>query len=260
MSGTCEPMMTSNQTLFSYVLRLADDHLILSQRLGEWCGEAPTLEEDLALANIALDLIGQARALYAYAGQVEGKGRDEDQLAFMRYERDYQNLLITEQPNGDFAHTIVRQFFISAYMDPFWRKMESSKDDMLAAIAAKASKEVTYHLRHTSEWVIRLGDGTRESHERMFEALDDLMMFTGELFEMDAVAQEMLQSGVGVDASDLKAEWQQTVQTILQEATLELPKAGHMQTGGRTGRHSEHLGHILSELQYMQRSFPGLTW
>lgn len=252
--------MADKDTLFTYLLRLADDHLILSQRLGEWCGTAPTLEEDLALANVALDLIGQARALYAYAGEVEGKGRDEDQLAFIRYEMDYLNALIAEQPNGDFAHTIVRQFFVSAFMAPFWREMEKSSDETLAAIAAKASKEVAYHLRHTSEWVIRLGDGTEESRQRMVEALEDMVIYTGELFENDALVQAAVEAGYGVDAANLKDEWTHTVETVLKEATLELPHVAHMQTGGRSGRHSEHFGHILSELQYMQRAYPGMSW
>ena len=252
--------MAKDNTLFTYLLRLADDHLILSQRLGEWTGSAPTLEEDLALTNIALDLIGQARSLYSYAGAVEGQGRDEDQLAFTRPERNYLNALIVEQPNGDFAHTIVRQFFIAAFMVPFWREMEKSADEQLAAIAAKASKEVAYHLRHTSEWVVRLGDGTEESHTRMEEALEDLIMYTGELFENDVITEAAIAGGYGVDTAALKDEWRQTVLQVLGEATLELPEAGYMQTGGRDGLHTEHLGHILSELQYMQRAYPGLTW
>lgn len=252
--------MTDNNPLFDYVIRLADDHLILGQRLGEWCGEAPTLEEDLALANIALDLIGQARSLYGYAATVEGEGRDEDQLAFLRYERDYRNALIAELPNGDFACTIVRQFFIAAFMKPFWREMLKSRDETLAAIAAKALKEVSYHLRHSSEWVIRLGDGTEESHRRMVDALDDMVIYTGELFEMDGLSKDMVGQGIGVDAAELESEWRSTIETVLGEATLQLPEVKHMQTGGRMGRHTEHLGHILSELQYMQRAYPGLTW
>ncbi|MEX3009083.1 1,2-phenylacetyl-CoA epoxidase subunit PaaC [Hoeflea sp. TYP-13] len=252
--------MSDNDVLFTYLLRLADDQLILGQRLGEWCGNAPTLEEDLALTNISLDLIGQARSLYSYAGEVEGKGRDEDQLAFVRYEQDYLNALIAEQPNGDFAHTIVRQFFVSAFMAPFWREMEKSSDNTLAAIAAKASKEVAYHLRHTSEWVVRLGDGTDESHERMVEALEDLVMYTGELFESDGLVKAAIEAGFAVDVASLQDEWKRTVDSVLKEATLELPEAGHMQSGGREGRHTEHLGHILSELQYMQRAYPGMSW
>ncbi len=252
--------MTTDNTHFEYLIRLADDHLILGQRLGEWCGSGPTLEEDLALANTALDMIGQARALYSHAADVEGAGRDEDKLAFLRYEREYRNTLIAEQPNGDFACTIARQLFIAAFMKPFWREMQKSADATLAAIAAKALKEVTYHLRHASEWVIRLGDGTDESRRRMAEALDDMAIYTGELFEMDAVTTAMVEQGIGVDAAALKGEWQATVDAVLAEATLEMPKVNHMQTGGRDGIHTEHLGHILSELQYMQRAYPGLMW
>ncbi len=252
--------MTADTEKFEYLLRLADDHLILGQRLGEWTGKAPTLEEDLALANIALDLIGQARALYTYAAEVEGKGRGEDQLAFLRYEREYRNVLIAEQPNGDFACTIVRQFFVAAFMKPFWEALQGSTDATLAAIAAKAFKEVSYHLRHTAEWVIRLGDGTDESHRRMVDALDDMAIYTGELFEMDAVATAMADQGVGVDAAALADEWHSTVDTVLAEATLQMPQVAHMQSGGRKGVHTEHLGHILSDLQYMQRTYPGMTW
>lgn len=252
--------MTDRDALFRYLLRLADDQLILGQRLGEWCGHAPTLEEDLALANIALDLLGQARSLYTHAGEIEGKGRDEDQLAFLRYEREYENALLVEQPNGDFAHTIARQFFYAAFMEPFWREMTKSSDATLAAIAAKAVKEVAYHLRHSAEWVIRLGDGTDESRERMIEALDALYIYTGELFEMDEVTQAVVDAGIGVDVAALKAEWDATVETVLREATLDRPTAAWMQTGGRTGQHTEHLGHILTELQYMQRAYPGMSW
>ena len=252
--------MADKTLLFAYLLRLADDQLILGQRLSEWCGHAPTLEEDLALANIALDLIGQARALYGYAGEVEGKGRDEDQLAYLRYERDYANALLVEQPNGDFAHTIVRQLAYAAFMAPYWRALTGSKDATLAGIAAKAEKEVAYHLRHSAEWTIRLGDGTEESHARMVAALEDLWRYTGELFEMDETAQAMAEAGIGTDAAALKAEWDSTIAEVLAQATLDAPEVKHMQTGGRTGRHSESLGHILSELQYMQRAYPGLSW
>lgn len=249
-----------SQAKFKYLLRLADDQLILGQRLGEWCGHAPTLEEDLALANIGLDLLGQARALFTYAGEVEGKGRGEDDLAFLRSERDYYNALLVEQPNGDFAVTIVRQFFHAAFMTPFWSAMTDSSDETLAAIAAKSLKEVEYHLRHCSEWIIRLGDGTEESHERTRDALDELWGYVSELFEMDEVAEEMLAAGIGVDAAALKAEWDATVDAVLTRASLNRPEDSWTQTGGRKGLHSEHMGHILSELQYMQRSYPGLSW
>ncbi len=249
-----------SEKLFTYVLRLADDQLILGQRLGEWCGHAPTLEEELALANIGLDLLGQARSLYSYAGEIEGKGRGEDDLAFLRPEREYLNALLVEQPNGDFATTIVRQLFHAAFMVPFWRTMTASGDETLSAIAAKSLKEVEYHLRHSSEWMIRLGDGTEESHRRTQNALEDLWGYASELFEMDDVAQDVLTLGVAVDAAALKTEWDETVNAVLERATLTRPADSWSQSGGRTGRHSEHMGHILSELQYMQRAYPGLSW
>ena len=247
-------------TLFTYLLRLADDQLILGQRLAEWCGHAPTLEEDLALANIGLDHLGQARALYTYAGAVEGRGRDEDQLAFLRYERDYTNALLVEQPNGDFAHTIARQFLYSAFMALYWRALTRSSDETLAGIAGKAVKEVDYHFRHCAEWMIRLGDGTDESHARLVAALDALWRYSGELFEMDETALAGAGAGIGVDAAALQPEWDATIAEVLAEATLAVPQDQAMQSGGRAGRHSEHLGHILSELQYMQRAYPGMTW
>jgi ring-1,2-phenylacetyl-CoA epoxidase subunit PaaC len=246
--------------LFAYVLRLADDHLIIAQRLGEWCGHAPALEEDLALANIGLDLLGQARALYSYAGQIEGKGRTEDDLAFLRIEREYVNLLLLEQPNGDFAHTIARQFYYAAFMVPFWRALTRSRDETLAAIAAKAEKEVAYHLRHAAEWTVRLGDGTDESRTRMMTALDELAPYTGELFEMDEIATAMADAGIGCDAVRLRADWDKTIADVLARAGLEPTVPDWMQTGGRDGRHTEHLGHLLAELQYMQRAYPGMTW
>lgn len=246
--------------LFTYVLRLADDAAILGQRLGEWCGHAPTLEEDIGLANVALDHVGQARALYSYAAKVEGKGRDEDQLCFLRVERAFRNCLLVEQPNGDFARTIARQLFFSAFMLPFWEALTGSSDATLAAIAAKAEKEAAYHLRHASEWTIRLGDGTAESHRRMQEAIDLLWPYTGELFEADAIVSELVAAGIAVDPQGLRAGWLETLGRVLEEATLTLPEHGWMQTGGREGRHSESFGHLLSEMQYMQRAYPGRSW
>ncbi len=246
--------------LVQYTLRLADDALILGHRLSEWCGHAPVLEEDIALANIALDLIGQARPLFAYAGLVEGQGRDEDQLAYLRDAPAFRNLLLVEQPNGDFAVTLVRQFLYSAFMDPFWQATKASSDATLAAVAAKAEKEVAYHLRHSAEWVIRLGDGTSESRVRAQDALDELWMYTGEMFEADDAGRVLIESGVAVDPERLRAEWNRTVDTVLSEATLTRPADGWMQTGGRRGRHSEHLGHILADLQFLQRAYPGATW
>jgi ring-1,2-phenylacetyl-CoA epoxidase subunit PaaC len=246
--------------LFTFALRRADDALVLGHRLSEWCGHAPMLEEDMALSNIALDLIGQARELYSYAGQVEGRGRDEDQLAYLREERQYQNLLLVEQPNGDFARTIARQLFYSAFADPYWRAMMQSSDATLAAIAAKSEKESAYHLRHASEWMIRLGDGTEESHRRAQEAVDALWAFTGELFEADDPERRLIEAGVAVDPASLRGTWQSTIDTVLREATLTLPSNPWMQQGGRSGRHTEHLGRLLAELQHMQRTYPGQTW
>ena len=251
---------TQQSNLFTYLLRLADDHLIIAQRLGEWCGHAPTLEEDLALANIGLDLLGQARALYTYAGEIEGKGRSEDDLAFLRLEREYVNALLLEQPNGDFAHTIARQLYYAAFMAPHWRELKASRDTTIAAIAAKAEKEVAYHLRHAGEWTIRLGDGTEESRARMIAALEDFVVYTGELFEMDDVAKAMADAGVGCDVEALRSEWQATIAEIIEQAGLPNIEADWMQTGGRTGRHTEHLGHLLAELQYMQRTYPNMAW
>jgi ring-1,2-phenylacetyl-CoA epoxidase subunit PaaC len=246
--------------LVLYALRRADDALILGHRLSEWCGHAPMLEEDMALANIGLDLIGQARELYTYAGKVEGAGNDEDRLAYLRDVRQYRNLLLVEQPNGDFARTIIRQFLYSAFADLYWRAMMTSPDATLAAIAAKSEKESAYHLRHSSEWVIRLGDGTDESHRRAQVALDDLWAFTGELFHVDDSDRNLSADGVVIDPERLRSAWRATIDDVLKTATLTLPARDWMQKGGRSGHHSEHLGHLLSELQSLQRSFPGATW
>ena len=250
----------SETPLVLYVLRRADDALILGHRLSEWCGHAPALEEDMALANIALDLLGQARELYGYAAEVEGEGNDEDKFAYLRDVRQYRNLLLAEQPNGDFARTLVRQLFYSAFADLYWRAMMRSRNATLAAIAAKSEKESAYHLRHCSEWVIRLGDGTEESHRRAQAAIDDLWAFTGEMFEVDETERGLIDAGIAVDPATLKAQWSKTITGVVNEATLALPKSDWMQQGGRHGRHSEHLGHLLSELQSMQRTFPGQTW
>ncbi len=250
-----------NETpLVAYALRRADDALVLGHRLSEWCGHAPMLEEDIALANIALDLIGQARSLYDYAAQVEGSGLTEDHLAYLRDVGAYRNLLLVEQPNGDFAVTIARQFLYSALIDPYWRALTASADETLAAIAAKAEKESAYHLRHSAEWLIRLGDGTPESHARAQDALDGLWMYTGEMFEADATERSLVEAGVAVDPASLRATWDETVDAVLAQATLKRPAGGWMQTGGRAGRHTEHLGFVLAELQHLQRTHPGATW
>lgn len=253
-------IQVSETPLVLYVLRRADDALILGHRLSEWCGHAPMLEEDMALSNIALDLIGQARELYSYAAKVEGKDNDEDKLAYLRDVRQYRNLLLVEQPNGDFAQTLVRQLFYSGFADLYWRTMMGSGDATLAAIAAKSEKESAYHLRHASEWIIRLGDGTEESHRRAQAAIDQLWAFTGEMFAVDDGERHLIDAGIAIDPASLRGRWFAALFDVVGEATLELPQNDWMQQGGRSGRHSEHLGHLLSELQSMQRTFPGLTW
>ena len=245
--------------LFQYTLRLADTALILGHRLSEWVGHSPVIEEDLAFGNMGLDLIGQARSLYTYAGTIEGKGRDEDALAYLRDAGDYRNILLVEQPNGDFAATMVRQLLYAAFAYPLFEALARSKDATLAAIAAKAAKEMAYHLRHSAEWVIRLGDGTDESHARAQDALDELWPYVGELFEADRVDRALIEAGVAVDPASLRAAWDKSIDEVFGEATLSRPRDGFMQSGGRTGRHSEHLGHILSELQFVPRAYPGAT-
>ena len=252
--------MGQDYVLFETLLRLADDHLILGHRLSEWCGHAPMLEEDLAMPNIALDLIGQARALYAYAGQVEGKGRDEDKLAYLRLERDYKNLLLVERPNGDFAQTMLRQFYFSAFMVLFWKKACDSTDETLAGIAAKAVKESRYHLRHTAEWVIRLGDGTDESHARMLKASEALGPFVGELFESDEITTAAADAGYIPLPADLRDAWTAQVTDICEQGTFEPKLDSYAQTGGRNGQHTEDMGFLLAELQYVQRTYPNMTW
>jgi len=246
--------------LFPYTLALADDALVLGHRLSEWIGYAPVLEEELALGNIALDLIGEARALYAYASTLEGKGRDEDALAYRRDAHEFLNLLLVEQPNGDFALTIARQVLYSAFLHPFWRELARARNEMLAAIAAKAEKEAAYHLRHAGEWLIRLGDGTQESHRRAQDALDELWPYTGEMFAVDDETDALIADGIAVDPARLRPEWEGTVTDLLARATLTRPVDGWMQQGGRQGHHSEHLGHLLAEMQFLQRAYPGAVW
>lgn len=248
------------EPLFVYLVRHADDNMVLAQRLAEWVSWAPELEEDIALANLALDFLGVARALYTYAGAVEGQGRTEDDLAMFRGEREYTNLLLVEQPNGDFAHTMARQFFVDAYQLGLWDALSSSTDDTVAGIAAKALKEARYHYRHSSTWVVRLGDGTEESHRRMQAAVDWLWRFTGEMFIPDEVDRAVAGDGVGADPSGLRSGWEERIVEVFDRATLEVPTDPFQQTGGRAGFHGEHLGHLLAELQWMQRSYPGMEW
>lgn len=248
------------KTLTEYLLRLGDTSLILGHRLSEWCGHGPVLEEDIALSNIALDLIGQARLIYDYAGQVEGEGRDEDALAFTRDVTDWRNLLLVEQPNGDFAVTMARQFLIDCLNVELFAALSTSSDAQLAAVAAKTLKEVTYHRRHSGEWVIRLGDGTEESHDRIQQAFDHLWIFVEELFEEDAVDAAIIQAGIGPSVNSLRPAWDTMVDRVFAEAGLTRPISDFPRSGGHKGEHSEYLGYILAELQFMQRAYPGMTW
>lgn len=252
--------MTKEEALFIYLLRRADDTLILGHRLSEWCGHGPVLEEDIALTNIALDLIGQCTSYYQYAAKVEGKDRDEDDLAFLRIEKDYVNVLMVEQPNGDFGKTITRQFFYDVYHKLLLEQLINSKDEQLSAIAEKSLKEVKYHLRHSSEWMIRLGDGTEESHERMQKSVDDISRFIDELFYKNEVDEVLIEEGVIPDNAKIRSAYDAYVSEVLKEATLKLPEKMWQLSGGRKGVHSEHLGYLLAELQYMQRAYPNMEW
>lgn len=252
--------MSQKEDLFNYVLQLADNALILGHRLSEWCGHGPVLEQDMAMTNIALDLIGQARSLYQYAAEVDGTGKTEDDLAYLRTIANYRNVLLVEQPNEDFAYTVCRQFLYDAYSHPFYLSLKNSKDQQLAAIAEKSLKEVTYHLRWSSEWMIRLGDGTEVSHQKIQVALNDLWAYSGELMMMSATETKLIGDGVAVNLELLKGEWMKKVDDILAQATLTKPEKNWMQSGGKEGRHSEHLGFILAELQYLQRAYPGQEW
>jgi ring-1,2-phenylacetyl-CoA epoxidase subunit PaaC len=251
---------TASQAHLDYVLRMADSALILGQRLSEWCGHGPVIEEDIALANTALDLIGQARLLLAHAGRIEDKGRDEDALAFLRAERAYRNLTICELPNEDFGRTTLRNFLFAAWQMQLWPALASSSDAQLAAIAGKSIKESRYHLRHAADWTVRLGDGTDESHARMQRALDYLWPYTAEFFSPTATDEKVSAAGIGPAWSSLAAGWQQAVLPVLEVATLEVPAATPFLSRGKEGRHSEHMGHLLAQMQYLQRAYPGATW
>lgn len=243
-----------------YVLRLADSSLVLAQRLGEWVGHAPALEEDLGLANVSLDLLGQARLLLAHAGELEGKGRGEDELAFLRGESEYLNVTLVEQPNGDFGLTIARQFLFDAWQLGMYEAMQQSADARLAAIAVKALKETRYHLRYSGGWLVRLGDGTEESHHRAQQALERLWPFVNELFATDDVDREAARAGLGPEPGALEAGWSQRVDEVLAQATLARPERTHFTWFGKQGRHGEHLGYLLAEMQSLHRAHPGATW
>ena len=246
--------------LFQYVLQLADTSLILAHRLSEWCGHGPILEQDLAMANIALDLLGEARSYYQYAAELEGQGRTEDDLAYLRSAVEYRNPLLVEQPNNDFAHTILRQFLFDNFHYHLLKKLKSCPDTQLAAIAEKSLKEASYHLKWSSEWVIRLGDGTPESRQRLDKAITTLWRFAGELTTPTATETALQEIDLVPDYAGLLAEMQAHTNYVFTEATVPLPAPAFAQLGGKTGRHSEHLGYLLTELQYMQRTYPGLTW
>lgn len=249
------------QALIDYTLQLADNALIIGHRNSEWCGHGPILEQDIAISNIALDYIGQARNFYQYAAELSGNGATEDSLAYLRDAIDYKNCLLTELPNGDWAQSSLRQFFFSAYQYFLYQQLQQSADQQLAAIAEKAFKEVTYHLRWSSEWVIRLGDGTEESRQRMLHAINELWSFTGELFEATAYEQQAVNDGYGVTLQDIRSSWMKKLTLVFEEATLPLPADNiWMQSGGKKGIHTEHLGFILAEMQFLQRAYPGAEW
>ena len=250
----------SSEALWRYVLRLADTSLVLGQRLGEWIGHAPALEEDLGLANLALDLIGQARLLLSYAGEIEGKGRDEDALAFLRDAPEFLNLALAEQPNGDFAHTIVRQWLIDAWQLEVYEDLAGSADTRLAAIAAKALKETRYHYRFSGGWLVRLGDGTAESRARAQQAVDTLWRFTEELFTPDDIDERMTALGIAPGLAAAAERWERRIAADLGEATLLRPPRQPHPWYGKRGVHTEHLGHLLGEMQHLQRTYPGASW
>lgn len=252
--------MTHQEALLTYTLRLADNALILGHRLGEWCSKAPILEEDLAITNMALDMIGRAESILRYAAELEGKGRTEDDLAYKRAERKFYNHLLIEQPNGDFAYTIARQLLNSTFEFYYYTALMNSSDKTLSAIASKSIKEIKYHLKHASDWTRRLGDGTEESHQRMQKAIDDLWMYTGELFEMDEVDELLKDSGIAPDTADLKGKWKTYIIDVLTESKLKIPNDEYMQSGSRKGIHTEHLGYILADMQYLQRAYPTAKW
>ncbi|EYR78749.1 phenylacetate-CoA oxygenase subunit PaaC [Shinella sp. 838] len=250
----------SGAALLEFLLRIGDNTLILGHRVSEWCGHSPALEEDIALANTALDLIGQTQLWLGLAGEVEGKGRSADDLAYLRDGYEFRNILIVERPNGDFGKTLMRQFLFDAWHYLLLKALKGSSDTRIAEIAEKAFKEVSYHLDRSRDLVIRLGDGTAESHRRMQEALDELWPFTGEMFMSDALDAELVEAGIIPAPASLKAGWDEIVAETLSEGTLKKPADGYMHKGGRRGVHTEHLGFILTEMQFLQRAYPGATW
>ena len=249
-----------NENLYKYILGIADNSLILGQRMGELTGHGPSLETDIACTNMSLDLFGQVRSYYQYAAKIAGDGRTEDDIAMLRKEREYVNVLLVEQPNTDFAYTMARQFLFDVYHLMFLQELEKSQDLTLSAIAKKSIKEVSYHQRFSSDWIKRLGDGTKESHQKMQTAIDDLWSYTDELFHLTEVDEAMVKEGIGVDVIKLKEAYYNQVNVILEVATLKTPESKYFQKGGKQGVHTEHLGYLLSDLQYMQRTYPNMSW
>lgn len=252
---------TDTQTaLCDYVLHLADTNLILGQRICEWCGHGPVLEQDIALSNIGLDLLGQTRSLYQYAAELQGEGKTEDDLAFLRSERQFKNLLLAEQPNGDFGYTIVRQFLYETFQQLLLSELKKSSNAQLAAIAEKSLIETNYHYKWSAEWVIRLGDGTEESKSRIQKSINEIWTYSGEMFIPSADEQLLASVGIIPEVTTLQDAWMQKVKAVFEEATLTMPEPMYMQRGGKTGVHTEHLGYMLAEMQYLQRQYPGQTW
>lgn len=250
----------SKDNLHYYVLRLGDNAVILGQQVSAWCGHSPILEEDIALANVALDLIGQATNWYNYASEVEGKSKSADDLAFLRGEREFKNVLLVEQPNGDFGQTLMRQFLFDTWHYFLLIELSNSTDTRIAEIATKSLKEVTYHLERSSDLIIRLGDGSEESHEYMQRALDTLWRFTGELHKADALDVEMLEAGIGADLNKVGQDFKEHLERVMERSMLVVPEKTYMRSGGKQGVHSESLGPLLAEMQYLQRSHPGASW
>jgi len=249
-----------NENLYNYILGVADNSLILGQRIGELCGHGPSLETDIACTNVSLDLFGQVRSYYQYAAEIAGEGKTEDDIAFLRRERQYKNVLLVEQPNTDFAYTIVRQFLFDVYHLLFLQELQNSTDETLVAIAKKSIKEVSYHERFSSDWIKRLGDGTEVSHQKIQEAINNLWTYTDELFNQTDADKAMVTAGVGVDVTSLKRKYYETVTAVLEVATIAIPESKWFQKGGKNGVHTEHLGYMLSDMQYMQRTYPGMEW
>lgn len=252
--------MNKQEAILEYTLRIADDSLLLGHRISEWCGHGPILEEDIAMTNIALDLIGQATNFFDYAAKVQNQGKTCDDLAFLRLEKEYKNVLLVEQKNGHFGDTMTRQFFFDVFRKLFFEALSNSADENLAAVAEKSLKETRYHLKHSSEWVIRLGDGTQESHDKIQDSVNYLWKFTDELFYMDQVDELLIKENIAIDLESLRGAWKSYISEIFQEATLTIPTNGWQQAGGRKGLHSEHMGYALAELQYMQRAYPNMQW